>query len=186
MAHSLAFASTTEVSTYKWGLPQTYSVQCAQTARRGQEAEQRWCSWWSEWHLLAAPCCEWTGQASGFPESSPDLLLHCWSRTAVLPSLTPDQSSSLSWYQKRVSISSAELTSQSLWTKLDNCFTDCSLKRIIKHMDPNTPYPNVLTETEQVKSKFSFVAIQFCDLLDLITEYISYLNSYFSQQKPPI
>lgn len=53
-------------------------------------------------------------------------------------------------------------------------------------MDPNTPYPNVLTETEQVKSKFSFVGIQFCDLLDPITEYISYLKSYFSQQKPPI
>lgn len=86
-----------EVFTYKWGLLQTCSVRCVQTVRRGRGAGRRWCSWWSESLLVVGPCCEWTGRASGSPESSPDPSLRCRSMTVKLPSLTPGPSSSLSW-----------------------------------------------------------------------------------------
>lgn len=90
------------LSTHIWGLLQTCSVRCARTERRGQAAGRRWCSWWSEWPLSVALCCGWTGRASGSPGSSPDPPLRCRSMTVGTPSLTPDQSSSLSWYMGRV------------------------------------------------------------------------------------
>lgn len=129
-----------------------------------------------EW---AFPVLSWQVRAS--EQNNPGMIHRINKRQSLVSNL--QESSLFSKYKKgNVQIKKAKLKS----SQLDNCFTDCSLKCIIKHMDPNTPYPNVLTETEYVKSKFSFVTIQFCDLLDPITEYISYLNSYFSQQKSPI
>ena len=93
---------TPQVGTHIWGPLRTCSARCARTGRTGQAAGRRWCSWWSEWHLVAVLCCGWTDPASGSPVSSPDPLLRCQSTSAGPPSLTPDQSSSLSWCMGRV------------------------------------------------------------------------------------